>query len=164
MSIQAVVRQAMGYTRTIEGDFISEGDNGYTVNGLDNSATLDDASTPAVSNGSVFAIPLVAGVVSINLAAIPEDDGTGTFDATGLKVQAIIFFNPLGNAAMTIIEGAANGHPTLGAGFVIVLQPGQAIMLQNRGADVGTDVAAGDRLIDVAGTGTQILHVGVVVG
>lgn len=168
MSISVVIRQHCIVTETLEGEYVSDEDATVTIDGVNGTGTetLTASTTPPATKQSCFDIALSAGAVTINLASLPGLNGeAGAVDGTGLKVQSITLKNKASNAnAMTITEGASNGHPTLGSSFSVTLLPGQSIQLFNDGVDVGTDIAAGDRTIDVAGTGAQVLAVHVVMG
>lgn len=94
---------------------------------------------------------LSAGALSMDLTALTGTNGA-SLTALGLKLQVWLLKN-LGAAVMTFTEGASNGYAALGASFSFTLAQNQ--MAQFYLADAAPDVAAGDRIIDVAGTGTQ---------
>lgn len=139
-------------------EFIGSDNNTVTVSGLDSTQVLTSATTPPITKTANGYATLSAGAKTLSLRALQGISADEVIDGNGLKVQAIMFYNPTGNGTMALTEGAANGHPTFGASFLITLIAGQSIMLVNRAVDVGTDVAAADLAIDVAGTGSQILH------
>lgn len=122
--------------------------------------TLNASSTPPVTKCSYSQPALSGGAYTINLAALTGSNGVAV-DLTGLKVQAVKIKNNGANP-MTFTEGASNGYALLGTTFLFTVQPGQEIMLL--GNDATPDVAAGDRTIDVTGTGTQSFDLAVVAG
>lgn len=92
-----------------------------------------------------YTLSLAAGVGSIDLTSVDGVDGTG------LKVQRFEAYAKLGNAgAVTIQEGSANGYAL---DSTIVLAAGQRATIL--GNDATPDVAAGDKILDVSGTGTD---------
>lgn len=118
---------------------------------FDDSATLNASSTPPVTNCVVRTIALTAGAYTIDLTTITGTNGL-VQDMTGKKVQLFRFKN-LGAASMTIAEGASNGYAMLGASFTFTVPAGGQVMFVFN--DNTPDVAAGDRTIDITGTGTQ---------
>jgi hypothetical protein len=75
------------------------------------------------------------------------------------------FQNPITNAnKITVTKGASNGYGIASSGdsWTFVLSPGQSILVYSQ--DIAPDVASGARTIDVSGTGSQTLNVGVVAG
>lgn len=133
-----------------------------THNGYDQVKYLNASSTPPVTDVASGEQAMTAGAATLNLAAIAGGYGT-TKNFTGLKVQTAKFRNKSTNAAViTISEGASNGYALLGASWLIRLLPGQEITLY--GNDATPDVAAADRTIDIAGTGTEILEYHITAG
>lgn len=125
-------------------------------------ATFNGSSLVPVTDVATFDLTLSAGAGTVNLAALPGAGG-GTRDLTGKKVQFVYFENKSTNAnAMTVSVGASNGYDLLGATMAFTLQPGQRAYFEL--AEAAPDVASGDRTIDVAGTGSQVLKVGIVGG
>lgn len=102
--------------------------------------------------------------------------GAGTVDLTSLtgtlgesvslsgkKVQAVIFKNPAANAdAITITDGASNGHELMGDGWKIILSPGQQFGWD--GAEASQDVDGTHKTWDLSGTGAQYLQILIVAG
>lgn len=131
-----------------------------THTGFNRSHAMNASSTPPATKCSFSQPALSGGAVTINLAALTGTNGA-TVDLTGLKVQSITIKNNGANV-MSFTEGASNGYALLGASFLFALQPGQEITLY--GNDATPDVAAGDRTIDVTGTGAQSFDLGVVAG
>lgn len=145
-------------TPTNTGPFVSSGDNSFVVNGLDADATYNAGTSIPVTKYVAFEQALTAGAATINFAALPGATADETINATGLKPQFVKLKNKASNANnITITEGASNGLALFGASFSITLKPGQECQFNlNEACD---DVAAGDRTIDLAGTGTQVLQV-----
>ncbi len=137
-------------------------DNTATFAALNQTGTLTASSTVPATKHATFDFPMTAGSATINLAALTGVNSDEVVVGTGLKVQALKFTNKPTNAnAITIAEGAANGYALMGA-FTITLQVGQSVLFL--GNDAAPDVAAGDRLLDITGTGSQVLQVHVVLG
>ena len=127
-----------------------------THDGYDQTKFLNATSTPPVSDVASGEQAMTAGAATLNLASIAGGRGA-TKDFTGLKIQTAKLRNKSTNAAViTISEGASNGYALLGASWTIKLLPGQEITIY--GNDATPDVAAADRTIDIAGTGTEILE------
>lgn len=136
-----------------------------THSGFNVAQSFSAASVPVGDAIAFFEVTLSGGAASINLAALPHNGAT--IDGTGKKVQAAIFRNPAGNNPMTITDGASNGYNIFGDASGQVTIPGHA----SKPSAVAIffpeglqDIAAGDRTIDVAGTGTEVLEVGLVLG
>lgn len=129
-------------------------------NGFDTTETLTASTTPPVTQPAYFTQALTAGAATINLAALTHNGAS--VDLTGLKVQIFKIKNKDGNAAMVFTEGASNGIAQMGAAFKVTLLAGQEFTFF--GNDASPDVAAGDRTIDVTGTGTQECEVSIVAG
>jgi hypothetical protein len=129
------------------------------------SQSLGAATTPVGTKIAFFELALSGGAASIDLTALPHNGGT--VDGTGLKVQAALFRNPAANAAMTVKDGASNGYNIFGDSSGQVTIPGHAtkasavMLFFPEGLP---DVAAGAKTIDVTGTGTEVLEVGLVLG
>ena len=123
---------------------------------------LDGASGAPITKTAAFRQALSAGAATVNFAALTGTNGVAV-DFTGLKIQAIMFKAPTTNtAAIVITPGATNGLDLLGASSSVSIKPGQtALFFLNEGAP---DVASGERAIDLAGTGTEVLDIIAVAG
>lgn len=124
-------------------------------------STLNGSSTPDAEMHADMQVAMVAGAATIDFSALTRRGAAVSF--SGKAVRAIVFRNPATNANdITIVEGAANGLPLLGANFRIVLKPGHvfAAYLDDDGPTVG----AADKTIDISGTGTQALQMLAVAG
>lgn len=140
-------------------------DNTILVNTYNQSGTLTAATDVPATKQATFALTLTAGSGSIDLTALPGLDANQTIDGTGLKVQLLLLLNPSSNAnSITVASGASNGYglDAAGTAWTETLSPGQWRMVG--GNNVSPDVAAGDRILDVTGTGSQVLNVSVVLG
>lgn len=145
--------------------FTDPADATITVNGLNESATYTSATTPPVTKATAFTLTLTAGSGSIDLTALPGATADETIDLTGLKVQMVKLINPDSNAnPITVTKGALNGYGLNAAGgaWTEVIDPGQSRTFFLN--DTAPDVAAGARVWDVTGTGSQTLDVEVVAG
>ncbi len=162
-TVSALLESRLTVTETFTGDYVSPGDNTVTINGLNETATYNASSAVPVTKVASFRVTLSSGLGSINLAALPGATADETVVGTGLKPQLVKFRNLATNAnTITIVEGASNGHALLGASFSITLAPGQSILAFLD--EAAQDVASGDRLLDITGTGSQILEVVIVLG
>jgi hypothetical protein len=121
------------------------------------SVTLNATTTPPATAAAYFLGTLTAGALTINLAALTG--ANGAVDLTGLRIQFLRIKN-LGANAMTFSEGASNGI-ALSCLPLVVAAGGIAQFYLN---DAAPDVAAGDRTIDVSGTGAQTFEISIVAG
>lgn len=163
MTVTAVYESKVTAVQTLTGDFVAPADNTVTISGLNETETFTASTSVPVTKVSSFSQALTAGAATINLAALPGLTAEETVVGTGLKVQLMKLRNKSTNAnPITVAKGAANGSTLLGAAWTVTLQPGQSLLFNG---DEGTpDVAAGDRTIDLTGTGAQILEVVIVLG
>jgi hypothetical protein len=146
----------LSVTRTFSGE------SGTTTgNSLNTTTTLNAGTTPACSLDSIFTLALIAGAVTLDLTAIP-DPNLGTLTGLGLTLNMLKLQNPAANAnPITVKFGAANPYVGFGAAFDITLQPGEEFMVSKL---VASAIAAGNKTLDFAGTGTQAINVQVVIG
>ncbi len=118
-------------------------------------------TTPRVDKASYKSHTLTAGAKTIDLTALQGVNDVA-IDATGLKLQTIIIKNPVGNNPMTIGEGAVNGYPIFGAANDLTVPGGCTMtMIFN---DQLVDVGATDLAIDIVGTGTESVDIGICLG
>lgn len=133
-----------------------------THNLFNSSASLSGSTTPPATTVAAFELALVAGAGSIDLRALSGTNGA-TIDGNGLKVQVLkIKAKATNENVISVAVGASNGYELAGADFKITLQPGQEFLFY--GNDETPDIADADKVLDVAGTGTQGLDVIVVMG
>jgi hypothetical protein len=126
---------------------------------------LNGSTTPTVVTGSYDEITLSSGSATINLADAPHIGNTSV-DHTGNKPIGVIFKAPATNAAIiTIAKGASNGYTGFGSSFSMQINPGQTIAIPFGSSTIGTvAVASNNRTLDLAGTGTDKLAMGLVFG
>jgi len=140
-------------------------DNTILVNTYNQTGTLTASSTVPATKQATFPLTMSGGTGSVDLTALPGLNANETVDGTGLKAQLLLLLNPSSNAnSITVAKGASNGYGwnTAGTSWTVSLSPGQWAMFG--GNDVGPDVASGARLLDVTGTGSQVLDVSIVLG
>lgn len=162
MTIEVGYNSQLTVTETLVGEFVDPANNTITTNLLNTTTTLTASTTPPVSKYSAGRATMTAGAATIDLTSLPDSNGVaGQVNFTGLKVNAYKFTNPGAND-IVVTEGASNGYPLHGAAFLFRVRPGEEVTYL--GADVGTDVAAADRTIDITGTGTQYLEFELIAG
>ena len=123
---------------------------------------LKSDTSPPVTCGALFQQALTGGAATIDLTAL---DGLNdkAVNGTGLRVQILRLRAPSSNAnPITVAKGASNGYDGFGAGFSVTLQPGAEATLLTR--DAGGDIAAGNKTLDLTGTGAQALDVEIIMG
>jgi hypothetical protein len=128
--------------------------------GFTTGVDLTASTTPPVTTPAIFEKSLTAGAATLDLTALTHLGASVTM--SGLKVQAFKVKNKTGNSVMTFSEGASNGYALLGASFTFKLLAGQEALFYLN--DASPDVAAGDRTIDIAGTGTETCEVTIIAG
>lgn len=130
-------------------------------NQFNTSTTLNASSTPPVTKVAAIEQDLGAGTATVDLTALTATNGA-TVDGTGLRVQALKFRNQAGNAVMSIAMGAANGYDGFGAAFKVTLAGGAEVTILSN--DNGSDIAAGVKNLDLAGTGAETAELVIVMG
>lgn len=159
------VAYASNITITETFSIANSADNTILVNTYNQSGTLTASSSVPATKQATFALTMSGGTGSVDLTALPGLNANETVDGTGLKGQLLLLLNPSSNAnSITVAKGASNGYGwnTAGTSWTVSLSPGQWAMFG--GNDVGPDVASGARLLDVTGTGSQVLDVSIVLG
>jgi len=133
-----------------------------TQSGFDTGKTLTAATTPPVTCGALFDQALTSGTATIDLTALVGAN-TKTVNGTGLRVQVLRLRNPATNAnPISIAKGASNGYDGLGANFKDTLAPGAEFLRYLN--DAGSDIGSGNKTLDLAGTGAQVLEVEIIMG
>lgn len=124
---------------------------------------LTASTNVPVTKVSEFEQVITSGAATINFAALSGTNGVAV-DGTGLKVQSVKIKAPATNGAIiALAEGAANGLALFGVAGTFGLRPGQEVLFFFN--DLGSDIASGDRTIDLAGTGsTDKLQFEIVMG
>lgn len=164
MSIQFTYKSVMTVIEQLEAnpDGLSATDRQVTYDAFNQSKSLSAGTTPPVTMAGFFKKALVAGVGTIDLTAFPTTNGA-VDNGTGLKAQGWKFRNPPTNTGpITVTFGAANPYLLRGAGWKMIIQPGQEDM--GYGADLTPDVGPTSKNIDISGTGTESLEVSLVLG
>lgn len=116
-------------------------------------AVMNAGTTPPVTMQGFDKFVLTAGAGTLDLRAFPSTAGK-TKDGNGLKLQALLLFAATGNAnPITVTVGASNGYELLGANTEFDLKAGQGVVIFFN--DASPDIAAADKTIDFAGTGSQ---------
>lgn len=157
-AVKIVFKIESTVTETLPAANVPFGQSGSTNvvhSGLNVSKTFEAGSAAGENVTQVIQgqIAMVAGAVTLNLAAAPST--IGVVDLTGLKLRTLHVRAKADNAnPITIAKGAANGYTGLGAAFSCTLDPGkEAAFMPN-----ATAVAAGVRTLDITGTGAQVLE------
>lgn len=162
MSVQTSLNLVMTSTETLSAGVDGATNpaithDGFNLSGVNLSAT----STPPVSIASYQTYALVAGAKTIDLTAL-EGVNDVTQDCTGLKLQGIVIENPSGNNTMTVGDGAANGYQLFGSAVDVQVPAGSTLVMYF--VDTLPDVAAGAKNIDISGTLTESINIGMVLG
>lgn len=122
---------------------------------------LASAAVSPCTKGGAGNQTLSGGAKTIDLTAFVTP--FTTLDLTGLKVSALQLVTPASNAGnITIEPGASNGYNYAGANCSLTMQPGQSINLSL--GNLTPAVASGAKTIDLAGTGTDVLQMGITAG
>ena len=162
-TVSAAYSSSMNVTETFS--IANAADNTILVTDVSETGTLTASTAVPATQQTQYDLTLTAGSGSIDLTALPGLNANETIDGTGLKLQLFKFLNPTSNAnTMTVAKGASNGYGLSAAGgaWSVIISPGQSVLVVSQ--DVAPDVASGARIIDVTGTGSQVLTVGVVLG
>jgi hypothetical protein len=167
MSVAVSLSAILSITETLETNvaFASATDKSITINGLNQSATLNASSTPPAVLASVYEKALSTGSATIDLTSLPQSGALagGNADSTSKRLQAVIFKNKTGNTSrITVAKGGSNGYQLAGATWSFPLLPGQwMLFFGNNLADL---VAGGAKNIDLTGTGSEVLQIALVFG
>jgi hypothetical protein len=131
---------------------------------LDVSEQLTGETTPDLQGEPVdLSTTLIANAGTIDLTAAPIAYRiASTYNLTGKRLIAMILSAPEDNAGtITVATGASNGYP-LGT---ITLEPGEVASIgQINKVSTRAPVAAGDKILDVSGTGTDSVKILAVFG
>jgi hypothetical protein len=124
---------------------------------------LLDFNAASIGAPVVYAnkLPLVAGTLTLSLAALAQSGGRSALDLTNKAIFLYAIKN-LGANSMTFIEAAANGYPMFTVTTGTVLRAG-GVMFQHAPAGFGT-VAAADLGITITGTLVQEFQIVLIAG
>lgn len=166
MSVSVTLDSKIKTIETSDANLVSTQDATRTYNGLDTAVTLNSTSTPDAEDAAYFRITLVAGAATLDLTAmLHQISSTATLSksASGKKVRAWKFKAPTGNTGNIVVtKGASNGYSPVGTTFTKVIAPGgysEDYFYTSAG-----DVGGSAKNLDVTGTGTEYVDVGVVWG
>jgi hypothetical protein len=125
-------------------------------------SNLISSSTPPCAQRAGAEVTLSNGSGSIDMAALLGTNGV-TVVGTGQRAQFVKFQAKSDNAnPITISKGGTNGYDGFGADFSISLIAGAEVLV--RLMDAGSDVASGNRILDLTGTGSQVLSYEIILG
>ncbi len=164
MSVRLTLQAIMTAVEVLEGNAASavEERRTWTHDQFNLTQELDGTTAVPVSKCAYFDAALVGGAKSIDLSALTGANAVSVV-GTGLKAQALLLLNPSTNEnSLTFTAGEANGYAVAGADWKLTLQPGQwALLFLN---DLAPDVAVDAKTIDIAGTGTEVARMAVILG
>lgn len=162
MSLTLSYNASLSGVETVSDVFASANDATVTLNGLSASGDYNSGSGVPVTKQAAGRKTLSTGAGTLDLTALPGGVGGATVDGTGLKVQFAKFRNKSTNSnTMTISQGASNDYELAGD-FSITLAVGQEVTLFLN--EAAPDIASGDKTIDIAGTGSEVLEYHIVMG
>jgi len=164
MSVSLVYSAAMTVTEILANNPESYSASNRTVKSdqFNQSGTYNASSdVPATKHGS-DEVTLSYGSGEIDLTALSGANGASV-DGTGLKVQAILIIADEDNLAdVTIDVGDTNGYELFGAAFSVTLSAGQHFLAF--GNDDAPDVSSSAKILDLAGTGSDVVKYSIVLG
>jgi len=134
----------------------------------DDSGTLTATTTPAVTKAWSDKVTLAAGAGSIDLTALDRGSVLSDVDMTGLKIQSWKIKAPATNSAAITVQRDAggSGYNLFGADKTgaekILVSPGDVYAWA--GNESREDVGAAEKLIDLVGTGTDVISFELVAG
>lgn len=98
---------------------------------------------------------------SVDLTAAPlARSPASTFDLTDDYLWAVQLSAPSTNAdPITVKQGASNGFPLLGAASLVILAPGDTLVLVGTALTDRQKVDATHKIIDIAGTSTDKVNI-----
>lgn len=163
-SVAATYSSTISVLETYTG-YTNPADATLLVDQISETGTLTASTTVPATIDTQYTLTMSGGLGSIDFTALPGLNASETIDGTGLKVQLLKLKVPITNLnAVTVAKGASNGYglATAGTTWTVTLSPGQSMLFVL--SDLAPDVAPGARILDVTGTTTQTLQVGVVLG
>ena len=130
--------------------------------GFDTTMVLDADTAPPVTKAVAFEDTLGGAATTIDLTALTGANGA-TVDGTGLRVQSLKVRNKVASGAnMQLSAVGGNPYDGFGANFLCELIPGAEITLYTN--DNGSDIAAGNKNLFIAGTATDVSEIVIVMG
>jgi len=162
MSVSVTYGSTLSVVETLTGNAVAASDKNVSHTLYNSTVSLTAATTPPATLVACFEKALAAGVATIDLTALSGTNGI-VVDGTGLRVQMMKIRNKSTNAnPITISFGAATPYDGFGAAFNLTLVPGAEALL--RTIDAGSNIGAGCKHLDLAGTLAQVLEVEIVLG
>ena len=162
MSVSVNYTSKVLTTEVLEANVPAANDKTVQHNGYDTVLSVSGSSMPPVTKCAFFEKALVAGAASIDLTSLVGTNGAAV-SGTGLRVQFLKFRNKATNAnPMTLTKGAANGYDGLGTAFSVALPPGGEALV--RAVDGGSDIGSANKTLDLAGVGTEVAELAIVLG
>lgn len=117
-------------------------------------------STPNGKDSWSGSVVMSSGTATIDLTSLTQLGLSTAVDMTGLKLRAIKFLAPVGNAATVEIQpGASNGYSSVG--IVSAIAPGDG---GARTALAATAVSPTNKTITVTGTGADSVELLMIFG
>lgn len=162
MSVTVTYKSELTVIEALSAGVAAASDKSVTHSVFNTTATKTAVSTPPVTQVAAFDQALVGGAATIDLTNL-SGTNLAAVVGTGLRIQFLKLKAATANAnPITISKGASNGYNGFGANFNLELAPGgEALLFAN---DAGGDVAAGNKTLDLAGTGTQVMECEFVLG
>ena len=159
--MKAAITAAIVVTEILAGFGVSTSNNSIAAS-LAASVNLDGTTTPPVTKHGIGELAMVDGAATIDLRTLLNAAGAAV-DGNGLKVQAVIFVGKVGNAnPIKVAVGDTTGYELAGADFAVTLKAGDFAVLGFK--DSLADIDATHKILDVTGTGTQVLQYLIVMG
>lgn len=141
---------------------LSSGDNSFGQSALDLAITLNSGSTPSISESAEVIVTLTDGTATIDLTAL-VDTVRGALNLTGKKLRTLFLRAKSDNAnVISLAPGESNGYPLNDSGDQISLKAGDQALLYMK--DTGQAVDGTHKTLDVAGVGSQVLHLALSAG
>lgn len=163
MSVNVTYASTLQTLETLETNVTHQADGKALTAKLNTSLSAQGAgSTPPCTVRAGTDKALSSGTGTLDLTALLGSNGV-TVDGSGLRVQLVKFLNPVTNAnPITIAKGVSNGYDGFGAAFSLTLAPGAEHL--TRLNDAGSDIGGTNKILDLTGTGSQVLSYEIIMG
>lgn len=164
MSVVVTYRSQLDVVETFNDTFLDASDKTLKFTGLSTpQTTYTGSSNPgAVTKQVNFEKTLSSGAGTIDLRNLVGAAGA-VVDANGLKVKFAKLRGKNGNAnPITITKGASNGLDAFGTAFSFDLKADQEALFYL--ADGSITIDSTHKTLDLAGTGSQVLQVELIMG